>query len=153
MDAKNSFYTRTTYRLVRLDYLVIMAVLIALALRHLDQIRPAVAVAAFAMIDVVGYLPGAIWYYTRPPGRRSIPCIFHILYNTTHSVGANAIGAGVWYLLEGGFEWAMLALPIHLCGDRGVFGNVYKPFGLSFEPVPHPAFERFTSDFREAGRW
>jgi len=29
----------------------------------------------------------------------------------------------------------MLAIPIHYLGDRGIFGNIYKPTSLSFEPV------------------
>jgi hypothetical protein len=40
----------------------------------------------------------------------------------------------VWAVLAGGPEWAMLAVPIHLSGDRGLFGNVYKPVSLPFEP-------------------
>ena len=48
-------------------------------------------------------------------------------------------GAGValWAYAHGGFEWAMLAVPIHLSGDRGLFGNTLKPFELSFEPQQH----------------
>jgi len=37
-----------------------------------------------------------------------------------------------------GPEWAMLAAPFHLSIDRGVFGNVFKPVALPFEPVPMP---------------
>ena len=33
----------------------------------------------------------------------------------------------------------MLAVPIHLSGDRGLFGNTYKPASLPFEPAPAPA--------------
>ena len=36
-------------------------------------------------------------------------------------------------LAHGGFEWAMLALPIHLSGDRGLLGKSYKPLSLPFE--------------------
>ena len=31
----------------------------------------------------------------------------------------------------------MLAVPIHLSGDRGLFGNTLKPVELSFEPRRH----------------
>jgi hypothetical protein len=42
---------------------------------------------------------------------------------------------GIWaFFLGGQLEWAMLAFPIHLSGDRGIFGNVYKPLSLPFEP-------------------
>ena len=47
--------------------------------------------------------------------------------------------AAAWAAASGSFEWAMLALPIHLSGDRGFFGNTYKPASLPFEPVPHAA--------------
>ena len=43
-------------------------------------------------------------------------------------------GVALWAYAIGGFEWAMLAVPIHLCVDRGVFGNTLKPIELSFEP-------------------
>jgi hypothetical protein len=32
-----------------------------------------------------------------------------------------------------GWDWALLAIPIHLSGDRGVFGNVLKPSSRPFE--------------------
>jgi hypothetical protein len=154
MDAQNRFHTQMTYALVRVDYLILTGVLIALGLYHVDQIRWGAFVAAFTVIDLVGYLPGAIWYYTRPRAeRRGIPRVFHVLYNIAHNFGVNALGAGLWYLLEGRWEWAMLALPIHLCGDRGLTGNIYKAFGLSFEPVRHPAFEHFSSEFERTERW
>ena len=44
-------------------------------------------------------------------------------------------------------EWALLALPIHLCGDRAIFGNFLKPFGLSFEPVAHPAYKELVKNY------
>jgi hypothetical protein len=47
----------------------------------------------------------------------------------------------------------MLAQPIHLCGDRGLFGNLYKPLELSFEPVMHPSIEKFNLDFQGEGPW
>ena len=40
----------------------------------------------------------------------------------------------LWALAAGHFEWAMLAVPIHLSIDRGLFGNTYKPSSLPFEP-------------------
>ena len=33
----------------------------------------------------------------------------------------------------------MLALPLHLAGDRGIFGNGFKPRALPFEG--HPSAE------------
>ena len=37
-------------------------------------------------------------------------------------------------------EWALLALPLHLFGDRALFGNFYKSFGIEFEPSAHPDY-------------
>jgi hypothetical protein len=136
---------------MRVDYLTIMVLLSAVVLYNASHVRWGAFAVAFAGIDVVGYIPGLIWYSRSRGTPRRIPPIFHVLYNTAHSFGVNAVVALVWYLIGGRLEWAMLALPIHLCGDRGVFGNVYKPFGLSFEPVKHPAFERFIAEYDAAG--
>jgi len=67
-----------------------------------------------------------------------------------HSLVTAAAIAGLWALLIGP-EWALLALPIHLFGDRGVFGNSLKPFGVPFEPHRVPAFTRFEKEYA-AGR-
>ena len=68
----------------------------------------------------------------RPPWRHSL-------------LSATAVAAA-WCLLVRP-EWALLALPIHLCGDRAVFGNFLKPFGLSFEPVTHPAYQELVKHY------
>jgi hypothetical protein len=47
----------------------------------------------------------------------------------------------------------MLAFPLHLAGDRSIFGNIYKPFGTAFEPVRHEAFRRFEREYETAGKW
>jgi len=44
----------------------------------------------------------------------------------------------LWALAIGGAEWAMLAVPIHLSGDRGLLGNFSKPASLLFEPRRAP---------------
>ncbi len=46
------------------------------------------------------------------------------------------------WVLAFGWEWALLAIPIHLLGDRALFGNALKPFSVPFEPEAHPAFAR-----------
>ena len=61
--------------------------------------------------------------------------IYHHLYNLTHNYLTAALAVALWTMAAGGLEWAMLALPIHLSGDRGIFGNTYKPVSLPFEPV------------------
>jgi hypothetical protein len=153
MDLKNRFHTPDTYLWMRIDYLALLAILLLLTAVHWQEIRWIPFVVAFSWIDVVGYLPGAIWYRTRAEGeQRRIPAIFHHLYNFAHSVGVNSLLMGIWFLAAG-WEWAMLAVPIHLCGDRGLFGNVYKPVHLAFEPVAHPKFEVFAEHLEAAGRW
>jgi hypothetical protein len=144
MDSHNLFLTPTTYRLLRLEYGVALAGAIALAVLHLGEIRWAVFAGLFLYIDLVGYLPGAVAWRRARGG--DIPRIYHVLYNSRHSMVSAAAVAGLWCLVVGP-EWALLALPIHLCGDRAVFGNFLKPFGLSFEPTSHPAYQEFVTRY------
>src|SRR3712207_1182888 len=135
MDHANLFLTPATYRALRGEYLAGLVVSVVLALLHVGDIRWVVFVALFAVIDVVGYLPGHLAWRRRGGG--AIPRRFHVLYNVMHSLVTAAVIAGLWCLVVGP-EWALLALPIHLLGDRALFGNFYKPFGVEFEPRPHP---------------
>jgi hypothetical protein len=32
-------------------------------------------------------------------------------------------------------------------GDRALFGNSLKPFGVAFEPESHPAYREFASQY------
>lgn len=150
MDPTNRFHTKGTFALERIDYAIGLVALSALALLHhaeMDWLRFA---AAFAWIDLVGYLPGLVWHKRTAAPRPRVPSAYLVLYNVTHSFTANALLVGVWWWSAGGFEWAMLAGPIHLLGDRSLFGNIYKPLGMSFEPELHPLFARFVSDFEAA---
>jgi hypothetical protein len=154
MDMRNTFHSRSTYRLMRLDYLVLLGILSAVVLAHAGQVHWWRFVVAFSWIDLISTVPAYYIYYGRRNGRhRSIPLVWYRLYNFAHSLTTNAIIVGVWYALTGSVEWAMLAAPIHIFGDRALFGNVFKPDGLSFEPVYHPAFERFLEEYEQAGRW
>ena len=90
-------------------------------------------ILAFTIIDLIGYLPGALAYRRAAGGK--IDAIYHHLYNLTHSYLTTGIAVGLWMLATGTPEWAMLAVPIHLSGDRGLFGNFYKPPSLPFEPA------------------
>ncbi|MBI1758710.1 MAG: hypothetical protein HYR62_05740 [Actinobacteria bacterium] len=137
MDHVNTFESRTTYRLLRAEYGVALAVCGTLLLRHLGEIRWVPAVVLFGYIDLIGYLPGAIAYRRSrgaPIGRR-----YYVLYNLMHSVVTQAVVAGLWAWWVRP-EWALLVIPIHLCGDRAIFGNFLKPFSVPFEPGPadHP---------------
>ena len=101
----------------RAEWTLLCAALAALAIAHLREVHVARFVAAFVVIDLVGYVPLAL----RP--RR----LTRALYNFTHSFVTAAAVLGAWALAAGP-EWAMLAIPIHLAGDRGLFGN--QPFAV-----------------------
>lgn len=144
MDSHNLFLTRTTYRLLRAEYAVVLLGSIVLALLHFGSIHWPVFVGLFFYIDVIGYLPGAIAYRRAHGG--SISRGYYVLYNSMHSLLSAGAVAGLWCLLVRP-EWALLALPIHLCGDRAYFGNFLKPFGVSFEPVTHPAYKELVNNY------
>lgn len=143
MDAANRFDTKATYRLVRLEYLVALGVSLFFFIDHIGQISWWQFAVLFVYIDLIGYLPGAIAYHRSRTKR--IPKAYYVLYNTMHSLVTQA---AVAFLLGEvlGVRWALLALPIHLFGDRSLFGNFLKPFSVSFEPVRHPAFRRLEAD-------
>lgn len=147
MDPHNLFMTRATYRLVRLEYVAMLLTAVVLAVVHLDEIRWPAFVALFAYIDLIGYIPGAIAWH-RAGGRLETRA-YHVAYNLMHSFVSAGLVAAVWSLTVGP-EWALLALPIHLCGDRGLLGNFLKPFGLSFEPQTHPAYQEFVARYEQS---
>jgi len=144
MDPRNRFESRGTFILVRLENLAALVACTVLAVMHIGEIRWLEFIALFAYIDLIGYIPGAIAF--RRSGGAAIPRIYYVLYNTMHSFLFNGAVVGVWCLLFGP-SWAMLAVPIHLFGDRALFGNSFKPWGVSYEPKLHPAFARFERDF------
>lgn len=143
MDTLNRFHTPSTFRLVRAEALLLITVMIALLLAFSNDVRWGRFCIAFLLIDVLGYLPGALAFRraARKQGSHDplqpthIAPIYHHLYNVTHSFLTTGAVIAIWYLWRGEPEWAMFALPIHLLGDRGIFGNTYKPAALPFEPV------------------
>jgi hypothetical protein len=139
MDIKNPFETRVTFALHRAEYLLGFALSIVLMVLHFHEIRWIQAFALFAYIDLIGYIPGAVAYRRSKDGR--IHKVYYLLYNTMHSLITCTVVVGLWLWLVGP-EWALLAIPFHVFGDRGVFGNFLKPFGLPFEPVPNPLYRR-----------
>jgi hypothetical protein len=146
MDHANRFESKTTYRLLRAEYAVALAVCSALLIWHITKVRWVPAVVLFTYIDLVGYIPGAIAHH-RAHGRR-IPKAYYVLYNTMHSFVTQSIVVGIWIAVAGP-EWALLMVPIHLCGDRALFGNFLKPFRVPFEPAALPAFTQFEKRLRE----
>ncbi len=147
MDACNRFESRGTYLMMRLEYLAALAVCVALAAMHVDAIRWWHFIALFASIDLIGYIPGAIAY--RRASNGEIARIYFVLYNTMHGFLFNGAVVAL-YCLVFGPSWSLLAIPIHLFGDRALFGNVFKPWGISFEPQTHPAFARFEREFGDS---
>lgn len=136
MDTRNRFHTRGTYALMRLEHVAVVVACSTLALLNIDAIDWPRFTAAFLIIDIVGYLPGAIAF--RRHNGAAISPVYHYLYNIAHSYLTWSAIVAAWGLLACGFEWAMLAIPIHISADRGLFGNEFKPVSLPFEPA-HPA--------------
>ena len=122
--------------LTRAEYLALMLAAAALLLLHVRDVSWPRAALAFAALDVIGYLPGARAF--RRSGGGAIGRAYHHLYNITHNFLTLAAVSALWALLAGGWQWAMLALPLHLAGDRGIFGNGWKPADRSFERAPAP---------------
>ncbi|GAA2840011.1 hypothetical protein [Crossiella cryophila] len=142
MDPRNLFETRTTYRLLRLEYLAALGLCTTLFITHWQEVRLIPALILFAYIDVIGYLPGLIAFHRSRSGK--IHRGFYVAYNLAHSFVTAGLVAFLWAWLVRP-EWALLAIPIHLCGDRGLLGNFLKPFAVSFEPSPHPAYIRLAA--------
>jgi hypothetical protein len=144
VDAKNRFETKTTFAFSRLEWLAFLVISLVLAYQHLSDIRWGVFAAFFLVIDLIGYVPGAI-AYRRSPDRR-VARGYYVAYNVMHSLVTALVLAGAWAWFVGP-EWALLALPIHLMGDRALFGNSLKPFGVAFEPETDPAYREFQKQY------
>ncbi|MEO6082256.1 MAG: hypothetical protein ABIQ18_04035 [Umezawaea sp.] len=140
MDHVNHFDTKATYWIMRAEYLAGFAVCVVLLLLHFGDVRWWAAIVLFFSIDIIGYYPGAIAFKRAGGGR--IHKGYYIVYNTMHNWFAATAIVGLWMLVAGP-EWALLAIPLHLCADRGLLGNTLKPFSLAFEPEPMPAFQAF----------
>jgi hypothetical protein len=147
MDTHNLFATKATYRLLRLEYAAGLAAAAVLVVAHVSHIRWPAFVALFVTIDLVGYLPGAVAWRRAADAR--IHRVYYVLYNSAHSLLTAGAVAAIWSLVAGP-EWALLALPLHLFGDRALFGNFMKPFGLSFEPRTHPAYQEFVIRYAQS---
>jgi hypothetical protein len=145
MDMRNLFLTRNTYWLLRAEYGLGLLVASVLFFTHLGEVRWLPFVALFVYIDLIGYLPGAVAYHRS--ATKDISKGYYLAYNVMHSLVTQGLVALVWIWLAGP-EWALLALPIHLFGDRALFGNFLKPFTVHFEPSTHPEYARFATALR-----
>ena len=117
----------------RTEWLLLTALLALGVIAHWKDTAWPRFLIAFLALDLVGYLPGAV-AFRRARGGPIAP-LYHWLYNLTHNFVTAAVIVAAWASLVGHFEWAMLALPLHLAGDRGVFGNGFKPTEEPFEHV------------------
>ena len=118
----------------RTEWLLLTAALALTSLVHWQETAWPRFVLAFVAIDLVGYLPGALAFRRSRGG--AIPPAYHWLYNATHNFVTAALAIVGWAAVLGRLEWAMLAIPLHLAGDRGVFGNGFKPTAQPFERRP-----------------
>ena len=148
MDPANRYFTRFTYYVLRAEYffgatIATFLLVKAGAVDH-EPVDWIGAIVLFAYPDTIGYLPGAIAY--RKAKDKRIPLWYARTYNVLHSMFTAAAVAGV-YILFFGVDWALLAIPIHLFGDRSVFGNIFKMENVRFEPEkPHPRFAEVEDD-------
>ncbi|MFY1634216.1 hypothetical protein ACN27F_13185 [Solwaraspora sp. WMMB335] len=149
MDQKNPFETPNTFRLHRAEYLVGFGVSAVLLVMHWNEVRWLPAIALFLYIDLIGYIPGAIAYHRSKT--KKISKVYYVLYNVMHSLITQTVVVGLWLWLIGP-EWALLVIPFHVFGDRGLFGNFLKPFGMPFEPVPHPLYAKLIESIRSPGQ-
>ena len=120
-----------TSRWVRAEHAGAVVVLASMVLTHWPDVDWPRFVLAFIAIDAVGYVPAALAFRRARGG--PIPPIYHHLYNLTHSYLVAAGAVALWAFARGGTEWAMLAVPIHLSGDRGLLGNAFKRSAAPFE--------------------
>jgi hypothetical protein len=146
VDHINRFDSRATHRLIRAEYAIALAVALGLFAWHWKTVFWPTAVALFGAIDLIGYVPGLVAHLRSRGGQ--ISRTYYVLYNTMHSLITQTAVFALWTWLFG-FGWALLVIPIHLCGDRSIFGNFMKPFDAPFEPRPIPAFVEFEQRLTE----
>src|SRR2546426_536559 len=78
MDIKNRFHTNETWLYVRAEHLALLGVLVVLLFLHQEEVSWLHFGIAFVLIDLVGYIPGAIAYRRNGGGR--IAPVYHHLY-------------------------------------------------------------------------
>ena len=146
MDTVNTFETPNTRLMVRGEYFFLLLVSIGITLYNWDEVRIIPLLILFGYIDLIGYIPGAIAYRKF---NGNVPKFFYYLYNINHNFVTAAMVALAWcYFVEP--EWALMGIPIHLFGDRSLFGNQFKSRQFSFEPIKHPLYKKFEEAFQRS---
>jgi len=155
VDPKNLFFSKNAFRLLRLDHLCLLALSIYVLIQQIEALNVWHFVIAIAWQDAISYYPAAILYYWRrkPDEPLRMSRWFYVVYNVMHGVPANLAVLLVWYHENGGWEPAMLAIPIHLCIDRGLAGRYLKSFSIAFEPREHELFAEFSRKMAERPIW
>lgn len=128
MIVKLNFNSNTLW-LLRIEYICLFIISLIVAYRHFQDINWIQFIVIFAIIDLIGYIPGYLYVkYTKEtvPNR-----FFYILYNTTHNFGVVILVLFISWQLNL-LTWSFIAIPLHLFGDRGLLGNFYKPFESPF---------------------
>jgi hypothetical protein len=144
VDPANLFCTRTTYWALRAEFIALAIASGTILVLHASDVDWVAAVLLFAYPDTIGYLPGAIAYRRKKDHRISLS--YARTYDVLHSMFTAGLVGGLYALLHGP-DWALLAIPMHLFGDRGFFGNIMKMTAVRFEPEePHPAYARVKDD-------
>lgn len=143
MDSQNRFDSLGTHKLMRLEAFLGLAISVGLLIYHFSQIHWISFIILFSSIDLLGYLPGAVAF--RASKEKRISRLYYVLYNTMHSLISGTLIAALW-IFAFGFNWAILAIPIHLLSDRALFGNYYKPFSTPFEPQLLSSFANFEKE-------
>src|SRR5688500_4440340 len=103
-DTLNRFHTRTTYWIVRAAHSALLGILTGLLFWHAGEVHWGRALAAFLIIDLVGYIPGAIVYARSRD--KSIARWYYDAYNIAHTYLVSGAGVALWAYAIGGFEWA-----------------------------------------------
>ena len=140
MDHVNRFESKATFSLLRAEYFAGMTASGALLIWNIGEVRLLPAIFLFSYIDLIGYIPGLIAHHSKI--REPLPKYYYVLYNTMHSFLTQSVVVAVWVYFIG-WEWALLVVPMHLCGDRALFGNFMKQFSIPFEPKAIPEFVAF----------
>ena len=111
---------------LRIENLILGSIAFGLSIYYYAGINWWHYIALFALIDVIGYIPGRTWCILN---KESVPPkLFYTLYNICHNlVFVSVVSLIYWFFIEKNL--AILALFVHLFGDRGVFGNFNKEYG------------------------
>lgn len=156
MDPKNLFFSKNAFLLLRIDHLCMLVAAVVALVTQRAEVNWWHFFLAIAWQDAISFYPAAFVYYWPRRDRqlpRRMPRAFYIVYNIVHGVPMNMAVLLVWWLARGKWVPEMLAIPIHLCIDRGVAGRYFKSFSIAFEPKQHPVYAEFAATMEAQPAW